>query len=139
LIECEFPVLESLNKLGDGSLRSALEAEEANISFVSQLVRGISPPLSTLMGRPQISIVVSSAASNSFLSRVKNQVKGVTVYSLKDEVVLSQVLSKDDICIFMTPCTRSDYQTAVKLAESSTVKAVVLINGYAKVRDLRNS
>lgn len=30
LIECEFPPLEKLNKLGDGSLRSALEAEEVS-------------------------------------------------------------------------------------------------------------
>lgn len=28
LVECEFPPLGSLNKLGDGSLRSALEVEE---------------------------------------------------------------------------------------------------------------
>lgn len=28
LIECEFPALQALNKLGDGSLRSTLEAEE---------------------------------------------------------------------------------------------------------------
>ena len=28
LIECEFPPLGALNKLGDGSLRSAIEAEE---------------------------------------------------------------------------------------------------------------
>lgn len=31
LIECEFPPLGSLNKLGDGSLRSALEVEEVRI------------------------------------------------------------------------------------------------------------
>lgn len=30
LIECEFPPLGALNKLGDGSLRSALEAEEVS-------------------------------------------------------------------------------------------------------------
>ena len=31
LIECEFPPLGALNKLGDGSLRSALEAEEVSV------------------------------------------------------------------------------------------------------------
>ena len=30
LIECEFPVLQSQNKLGDGSLRSKLEAERVS-------------------------------------------------------------------------------------------------------------
>jgi hypothetical protein len=30
LLECEFPALQALNKLGDGSLRSAREAEEVN-------------------------------------------------------------------------------------------------------------
>ena len=31
LIECEFPPLDALNKLGDGSLRSALEVENVSV------------------------------------------------------------------------------------------------------------
>jgi hypothetical protein len=131
LIECEFPVLEALNKLGDGSLRSALEAEDANISFVQQLVKGISPG-APLIG-PKVLVVVSSSASKSFLSRVQ-QIKGTSnVCSLKDGIPTND-LSKDDICIFITPSAKGDYQAAVKLAESQFVKAVIIVNGFAKVR-----
>ena len=38
LIEVEFPALQQINKLGDGSLRSSLEAEDANVAFVNKLV-----------------------------------------------------------------------------------------------------
>lgn len=130
LIECEFPVLEALNKLGDGSLRSALEVEEANISFVQQLVKGIS--LGAPLIGPKVSLIVSTSASKSFLSRAQ-QIKGPSsVWSLKDGIPTN--VSKDDICIFLTPSARVDYQVAAKLAESQSVKAVVIINGYAKVR-----
>ena len=39
LIECEFPALQALNKLGDGSLRSVLEVEDvsANESYLKVL------------------------------------------------------------------------------------------------------
>lgn len=45
LIECEFPPLAELNKLGDGSLRSSLQAEDANIAFVTKIVKDIGIPL----------------------------------------------------------------------------------------------
>ena len=45
LIECEFPPLVELNKLGDGSLRSSLQAEDANIAFTNKLVKDIGIPL----------------------------------------------------------------------------------------------
>lgn len=34
LIECEFPPLGALNKLGDGSLRSSLEAEAVSVCIL---------------------------------------------------------------------------------------------------------
>ena len=126
LIECEFPALEALNKLGDGSLRSTLEAEAANIAFVNKLVNGIRP--APFLG-PNVALVVSSSASNSFLKSAK-KVKGATLYSLKDG--LPQVTT-EDVCIFVTPCSRGDYQAAATLAESGAAKAVVVVNGFAKV------
>jgi len=126
LLECEFPALEALNKLGDGSLRSTLEAEDANIAFVAKLIKGIAP--APFLG-PKVSLVVSSAASNSFFAKAK-KVSGATLYSLKDGV---PDVSSEDVCIFVTPTTRGDYQTATLLAESNKAKAVVLVNCFAKV------
>ncbi len=37
LVECEFPPLGALNKLGDGSLRSALEAEDVSFFIAYRL------------------------------------------------------------------------------------------------------
>ena len=124
LLECEFPALEALNKLGDGSLRSALEAEDANLAFVQKLVKGIRGPF----GSGKVSLVVSSAASNSFLSKAQ-KIGGVTLYSLKDGV---PNCSSQDVCIFVTPSTRNDYKIANSLAESNQAKAVVIVNGFAK-------
>ena len=126
LLECEFPALEAQNKLGDGSLRSTLEAEDANIAFVTKLIKGLAP--APFLG-PKLSLVVSSGASSSFLSKAK-KVSGVTLYSLKDGV---PDVSSEDVCIFVTPTTRGDYQTATLLADSKKAKAVVLVNCFAKV------
>ncbi|GFH46898.1 hypothetical protein CTEN210_03372 [Chaetoceros tenuissimus] len=124
LLECEFPALEALNKLGDGSLRSALEAEDANLAFVQKLIKGIRGPF----GSEKVALVVSSAASNSFLSKAQ-KIGGVTLYSLKDGV---PNCSSQDVCIFVTPSTRNDYKIANSLAESNQAKAVVIVNGFAK-------
>lgn len=125
LIECEFPALAALNKLGDGSLRSTIEAENANIAFASKLVNGISPPL---FG-PKVTLVISSATSKSFLDKAK-KVKGATVCSLKDGL---PELSPDDVCVFLTPSSRNDYEAAKSLAGSRAAKAIVVVNGFAKV------
>ncbi len=123
-IECEFPVLNALNKLGDGSLRSTLEAEEANIAFVNKVVKGLAP--APFLG-PNVSLLVSGSASNSFLSKVKKNMKGSIVYSLKDGF---PDVSKDEVCIFVTPSSRGDFQAAKALVESGT--PVVVINAFAK-------
>lgn len=124
LIECEFPALAALNKLGDGSLRSTIEAENANIAFASKLVNGISPPL---FG-PKVTLVISSSTSKSFLDKAK-KVKGATVCSLKDGL---PELSPDDVCVFLTPSSRNDYEAAKSLAGSRAAKAIVVVNGFAK-------
>ena len=129
LIECEFPALSALNKLGDGSLRSSLEAEDANISFVNKLVGGISTPF---FG-PNISLVISSSASNAFINKVQKKVKGATLISLKDGNTPGILEKKDNVCIFLTPSSPKDYQAARTLAEYGC--ATVLVNGSFKVCD----
>ncbi len=127
LIECEFPALAALNKLGDGSLRSTLEAEDANVAFANKLVNGIAP--APFLG-PKVSLIVSSAASNSFIKKAK-KVKGAQLYSLRDGL---PEVGKEDVCIFLTPSSRNDFQAAKSLAESSASKAVIVVNAFAKVR-----
>lgn len=135
LVECEFPVLDALNKLGDGSLRSTLEAEGANIEFVKQLVKGLSPPI-PFFGGQKVSLFTSSDASKSFVSRLKQEIgTAADVYSLRDRIIPNNV-ARDEICVFVTPSAKSDYQTAVKFAESESIKAVIIVNGYAKVSSI---
>jgi len=141
LIECEFPVLSALNKLGDGSLRSTIEAENANIQFVGRLVKGIRLPLGLV---PNVNVLVSSSASNSFLVSVKKKVKGngVNVYSMKDGIPSELSTSSsstsssssvpDNICLFITPSSSNDYKMAKSIVEFKQTKAVVIINAFAK-------
>lgn len=126
LLECEFPALQALNKLGDGSLRSTIEAEEANLLFVSKLVKALAP---TPFFGPKVSLFVSSSATKSFYAGAKSKVKGVTLYSLKDD--LSEI-GEDTVCIITMPSSRIDYQAAQNLATSGNVAAVVVVNGFAK-------
>lgn len=119
LIECEFPALTALNKLGDGSLRSSLEAEDANAAFVNKLVGGLSNPF---FG-PSVSLVLSSSASNALINKVQKKVKGATLYSLKEG--MPDVQGKDSVCIFLTPSSQRDYQAARSLAESGCSTVVV--------------
>lgn len=125
LIECEFPPLADLNKLGDGSLRSSMQAEDANVAFVSKLVREISTPV---IG-PKVNVLVSSSASNSFLGKVKSKVKN-GVYSLKDDAAVKE-LGKNDVCVVLTPSSTKDYRVAKELAEDGF--KTVIVNGLFKV------
>ena len=125
LIECEFPPLVELNKLGDGSLRSSLQAEDANVAFVSKLVKEIGVPL---IG-PKVNVLVSSSASNSFLGKVQSKVKSA-VYSLRDENIQDS-MGKDDVCVVLTPSSTKDYRVANDLAESGF--KTVIVNGLFKV------
>jgi len=129
LVECEFPPLVQLNKLGDGSLRSAKEAENANIDFVAKLVQSLAQFSFMGMG-PKINIMLSSSTSKSFYANLKSKVKGnVNIYSLKDK---NDYNNENDIFIFVTPTSSNDYKMAQKLASSSSKNNVILINGFAK-------
>ena len=127
LVEAEFPVLEALNKLGDGSLRSAKEAETANLQFALKLAKSIAIPF---VG-PKVYIVTSSAASNSFAASVARKAGGsISVLSLKEG--LPETFGETDVVIFLTPSTSADYRTAESIAMSGTVGGVIVCNGYAK-------
>jgi len=126
LLECEFPILNSQNKLGDGSLRSTKQAEEATLQFVAKICKEISPV--SWMG-PRIWLIVSSSASNSFAAIAKARVKNAQFHSLRDG--LPSKVGKGDICFVVTPSSPSDYQAAKTLTKSD-VGAVVILNGFAK-------
>ncbi|CAB9499315.1 expressed unknown protein [Seminavis robusta] len=129
LIECEFPPLVALNKLGDGSMRSAIEVDQANLAFCSKLIKSISVPL---LG-PKVWLLTSGGAANAFQSKAEKAVKGsATVASLRNGI--PEGISKGDVCIFISPNGRGDYNVAKTLAET-TAKAVVVVNGLAKDQD----
>jgi hypothetical protein len=123
LIECEFPPLVELNKLGDGSLRSSLQAEDANVAFVNKLVKEIGIPF---IG-PKVNVLVSSSASGSFLGKVKSKVKN-GVYSLKDEGAVKD-LGKSDVCVVLTPSSTKDYRVAKELAEDGFKTVIDVVVG----------
>jgi hypothetical protein len=75
---------------------------------------------------PKTILVVSSTASTSLLQKA-NKASSL-VHSFRDG--LPDVKSTD-ICVVMTPCVQNDYENAKRLAEMC--KAVILVNGYAKV------
>mmetsp|Transcript_26624 Transcript_26624/g.54641 ORF Transcript_26624/g.54641 Transcript_26624/m.54641 type:complete len:218 (+) Transcript_26624:63-716(+) len=124
LIECEFPALGALNKLGDGSLRSALEAEDANIAFLKKVVGGIAA--FPFMGS-KVTVVVGSAASNSLMKKVES-VKGAKLVSVREG---RPNVGKGEVCVFLTPSSQKDYQAARILAKDGC--PTVILNGFAKV------
>mmetsp|Transcript_21363 Transcript_21363/g.50585 ORF Transcript_21363/g.50585 Transcript_21363/m.50585 type:complete len:301 (+) Transcript_21363:51-953(+) len=132
LIELEFPVLAALNKLGDGSLRSAMEAEDANLAFVGKLARGISSPFNLLGASSSVSIVLSSSASNSFRAKAEKVAKGSSRVVSASSPTLAEDVGNGGTCIFVSPASRSDYTAAQQLARSGSVRAVVVVNAFAK-------
>lgn len=128
LIECEFPALQALNKLGDGSLRSTLEAEEANLSFTTKALKSLAPL--PFMG-PKTWLLVSSSASNSFLRNAAAKAKscGASIHSLKEG---PPSVGSGDICVLVTPSTKSDYLIAQNVAAGGDAAALVIVNGFAK-------
>ena len=121
-IECEFPPLSALNKLGDGSLRSSQEVDAANILFSQKLIQNLSPI--PLLG-PKIWFLTSVAASASFINRARKI--GATLHSLRDGL---PKVSTSDICILVSPSSPRDYEAARLLAKRC--KAMIVVNGFAK-------
>lgn len=138
LIECEFPILQSLNKLNDGSIRSSNDAENANIYFCMNLINTLLSPFQKIgidTSGPKVWYLLSSTCTNNLLQKVKNEFPNnynkniIDIYTLKDGLP-SSIKSKD-IFILMTPCISNDYQAAKQLVMNGN--SVILINGLAKV------
>ena len=125
LLECEFPAIEALNKLGDGSLQSAQAVDEANIAACTKLVETIAfPPFL----KPPVWIVTSRTASQRFVQRV--QAKWSNVHSLQQQGPVRP--QPRDVFVFITPAGSADYQEAKRIATNGNT--VVIVNGFAKVR-----
>jgi hypothetical protein len=132
LIELEFPPLQSLNKLGDGSLRSAIEVDDANLKFVSKLIKSISfDVLNPFSAIKKVTLVISSSSTNSFRTKAQKIAgKGI-------DVIDSSQVSDDNgnggmVYIFISPSSRGDYMMAQQLAKTNICKGVVIVNGFAK-------
>lgn len=127
LIECEFPPLSSLNKLGDGSLRSANEVDTSNIEFCPKLIRAISP---IEPWGPKIWLVTSQTSTNTFLQKIKTKLRSTNalIHSLKEGL---PALKSRDICVFITPSISQDYSCAKEIAMNGN--SIIIVNGYAKV------
>lgn len=134
LIELEFPVLAALNKLGDGSLRSAMEAEDANLVFVGKLAKGVSSFSLPFGSSGKVSIALSSSATNSFRSKADKIAKrsGTAAVLSASSPSLAEDVGSDGVCVFVSPTSRVDYTAAQKLARSGSAKAVVIVNAFAK-------
>ncbi|KAL3757503.1 hypothetical protein ACHAWU_000900 [Discostella pseudostelligera] len=129
-IECEFPVVSSLNKLGDGSLRSSLEVEDANSEFVIKLVNSLTNPFASIFGGgKKVYLLMSTSASNSLMNKVQAKVKkggsggATTVIALRDG--MPEAAGKEKVCVFLTPSSQRDYQIARTLAEAGCPTVVV--------------
>lgn len=124
LIECEFPPLAALNKLGDGSLRSANLVDDANLAFGAKLVKALSP----ILFGPKVWFFTSSTSSINFMDKARKTIQGAqAIASLRDGI--PEGIGKGDICVVMAPSVRQDYAMARDLA---TRNPVVLVNGMAK-------
>ena len=122
LVECEFPPLAALNKLGDGSLRSANDVDKANVAFCTKLIRSLAP---VPFLAPTVWLVTSSAASQNLNNLARKS--GCQVHSLRDG--LPPVKGRD-VCVFCSPSASRDYASAKQLAENGL--KVVIVNGFAK-------
>ena len=123
LIECEFPPLAALNKLGDGSLQSAQQVDAANLAFGRKCCQALAPLLGN---RPTVTLLTSASATNSFTQKAQKAFGRVA--SLRNGAPAGA--SSNDIFVLVAPSGR-DYVVAKQLAEAGAT--VVLINGFAKV------
>ena len=123
LIECEFPALAALNKLGDGSLQSAQQVDAANLAFGAKLARALSPPL---IG-PQATLLTSASATRQFVRSANKAYSRVHELSAG----VPDISGKSQIFVLVAPSGR-DYAVAKQMTEAGAT--VVLVNGFFKVR-----
>lgn len=100
--------------------------DKANLNFAGKLIRSISPL--PLLG-PKTWLLTSTTASPSFIASAKS--KAPVVHALRDGL---PSVAKGDICVLIGPSAQNDYDAADRLAAAGVAKAVVVVNGFAKVR-----
>ena len=123
LLECEFPALASLNKLGDGSLQSSNAVDDSNLATAVKLCNALSVPV---FG-PTACLLTSASATGRLLQRARKAYR--TVHSLRDGV--PDTSKNNNLFVLVAPSGR-DYAVAQQLAADGAT--VVLVNGFAKVR-----
>lgn len=127
LIECEFPAVAALNKLGDGSLRSANEVDDANLATAKAIVQSISSVIPGL--GPAVWLLTSTAAGPAFIKKATESTTKVPSYVHNLKEGLPAIKSRD-VCVLVAPCNSQDYAAAQRLAINGN--AVILVNGFAK-------
>ena len=102
---------------------------QANLSFTTKALKSLAPL--PFMG-PKTWLLVSSSASNSFLRNAAAKAKscGASIHSLKEG---PPSVGSGDICVLVTPSTKSDYLIAQNVAAGGDAAALVIVNGFAKV------
>jgi hypothetical protein len=138
LIECEFPALAALNKMGDGSSRSAMDVDDANLAAALTIARSFLLPVVPFFSPPKVWVIPSRSSSQRIQSALTKQWKRDAVHFLgnsnnNDTGGLPPVKSRD-VCIFVAPSSSTDYDVAKRLTANGNV--VVVVNGQAKVRVL---
>ena len=85
---------------------------------------------------PKTWVLLSGGATNAFTTKAEKAFKstGATLASLRGGV--PEGIGKGDVVIFLTPSGRGDYNLAKTMAENGMAKAIVIVNGFAKVGKL---
>jgi hypothetical protein len=108
---------------------------QANLAFAVKLARSLAPLPVSVMGRNKVRILTSSSAAGTFIQKAKSKFKG-NIDSLRDGIPTS--LTSEEVCILISPSSRQDYQAAQQIASDGLAKAVVIVNGFAKVGRTNN-
>jgi hypothetical protein len=123
LIECEFPPLAALNKLGDGSLQSANQVDDANLAFGVQLARS----LSVVPFAPTVTLLASTAASQRLVQKAQKTYP--LVHPLQQG--LPSPINKSSVLVLVAPSSTRDYSLAQEMVQEYGA-TVILVNGLAK-------
>ena len=105
--------------------------EQVNLAFCSKLVQSLAPI--PLLG-PKVRLLLSSSCTQSFLTRAAQKIKGATSVASLRGGIPSDSITPGDICILLSPSNQNDYQLASKIVSEGVAKALVIVNGLAKVR-----
>jgi len=108
--EVEFPPLQQLNKLGDGSARSAREVDQVNCQFAAELSQNA--------GRATVLVACGSAQE----AELGKRARGATIISVREA---QQAVQPGKVAIIVSPSDTSHWAAAQALAESGRPSVVV--------------